>query len=465
MKLTLLGAGVRTPLLLNGLLRRAAALPLAEVVLYDTDQERLAVMGELGAHFCRERGARFQVRAETDPEEALRGARFVFTALRVGQERSRVVDERVPLSYGLVGQETTGAGGFAMALRTIPVMLDYARLIERVAPGAWVVNFTNPAGLITQALRDNTDVRVVGICDTPTAMKRSLAEFLGAPPEAVGLDYFGLNHLGWVRGVMVEGRDRTPELLERYEELRAADREWRLFDADLVRGLGLLPNEYLYYFYYRERAVARIRAAPRTRGQELATLNARLWPGLRARLDEGDFAGALALYEETMAGRHAGYMATEGGLEAGAEPVGDDALFEQEGYEGLAMSVMTSVIEGRSDPLIVNLPSRGSLGGRNDDDVVEVPSMVRDGDLVPLAGDPPPAEAGALIGAVKTYERLTAEAAVTGSFSTAVRALTVHPLVASYSLATSVVRDYLAALAPYLPQFGNGVDRRKREVS
>jgi 6-phospho-beta-glucosidase len=127
-----------------------------------------------------------------------------------------VVDEQVPLRYGLVGQETTGAGGFSMALRTIPVMLEYARLIEQVAPDAWVVNFTNPAGLITQALRDSTTARVVGICDTPTAMKRTLARFFEVPPEEVDLDNFGLNHLGWVRGVVVEGRERMPEVLDRY---------------------------------------------------------------------------------------------------------------------------------------------------------------------------------------------------------------------------------------------------------
>nr|MBA3350433.1 6-phospho-beta-glucosidase [Actinomycetota bacterium] len=277
MKLTVLGAGIRTPLLLSGLTRRAEALGLDEVVLHDCDPGRLETMAGFGGGLCREWGARFQVRAQQDSEAAIDGADFVFSAIRVGGEAGRIIDEEVPLQYGIVGQETTGPGGFAMALRTIPVMIDYARTIERVAPHAWLINFTNPAGLITQALQNHTGVKVIGICDTPTAMKRTIARVLEVPGDAVRLDYVGLNHLGWVRRVLVDGADRLPELLDRFEDLRAAGAEWAPFDPGLVRDLGMLPNEYLYYFYYREQALEHIRCSGNTRGQQLETLNRPLW--------------------------------------------------------------------------------------------------------------------------------------------------------------------------------------------
>jgi alpha-galactosidase/6-phospho-beta-glucosidase family protein len=251
-KMTLLGAGVRTPFVLHGLLDREHALGVSKVVLHDVDEERLGIMTALGAYLCREWGAGFAVRGETDPSEALAGSRFVFSAIRVGQERARTLDEEIPLRHGVLGQETTGPGGMAMALRTIPVVLEYARLIERVAPEALVVNFTNPVGVIVQALSDHSSVRVVGVCDGPIEMKRAVAEFLGVPGDEVQVDYAGLNHCGWIHRVRIDGVDRLPEILDRYEEFGSTDDSWRLFDPGLVRALGMLPMEYLYSITTRE---------------------------------------------------------------------------------------------------------------------------------------------------------------------------------------------------------------------
>ena len=209
MKLLVIGAGIRTPLLLHGLIKRQEALGLSEITLYDADPDRLHTMGAFARHVAAQGGARFTVTAEPDLATAAQGASFVFCAIRVGQERHRIADERVPLQYGVLGQETTGPGGFAMALRTIPVLLDYAKILEAEAPDAWFVNFTNPAGLITQALTQQTNLRVVGICDTPTAMRRSVAAFLGHQESDLLIDYAGLNHLGWIRRVLVRG-DRRP---------------------------------------------------------------------------------------------------------------------------------------------------------------------------------------------------------------------------------------------------------------
>ncbi len=223
-KMTLIGTGVRTPFVLHGLAERERELGLTEVVMHDADHERLEIMSALGAHLCSQWGATFTVRAERDARAALAGSRFVFTAIRVGQERARALDEQLPLKYGVLGQETTGPGGFAMAMRTIPAMLGYARIVTEVAPDALIVNFTNPVGLIVQALSDHASARVVGVCDGPIGMKQSVAEFLGVPADEVHADYFGLNHAGWIHRVLVEGRDRLPEILDRYEAAAATGR-------------------------------------------------------------------------------------------------------------------------------------------------------------------------------------------------------------------------------------------------
>ncbi len=441
MKLTVLGAGIRTPLLLSGLTRRADVLGLDEVVLHDCDKRRLETMAAFGGELCRGWGARFQVRAAEVSEAAIEGADFVFSAIRVGGEAGRIIDEQVPLQHGIVGQETTGPGGFAMALRTIPVMIDYARTIERVAPHAWLINFTNPAGLITQALQDHSGIKVIGICDTPTAMKRTIARVLGVPGDAVGLDYFGLNHLGWVRRVLVDGADRLPELLDRFEELRTAGAEWAPFDAGLVRDLGMLPNEYLYYFYYRERALENIRRSGGTRAQRLEKLNRPAWGSLSKGAATGDWAPARAAYESAMSTRHSTYMAHESGR---SDPVAghDEELFEGEGYEGLAMAVLTSIRTRANVPLIVNVPANGAVAGFGDD-VLELPCLVDEHGAAPLEAGGAPPIARSLMEPVKTYERLTVEAAVGRSYSAATQALLAHPLVGSYRLATAMLDEYL----------------------
>ena len=451
MKMTLLGSGVRAPFVLRGLVAAEADLGLDELVLHDTDPDRLELMAALGGHLCKEWGAGFTVRGEPDPRAAIAGARFVFSAIRPGQEGARAVDEEVPLKYGVLGQETTGPGGFAMALRTIPAMLDYARLIEEAAPGALLVNFTNPVGIVMQALHDHSSVRAVGICDGPISMQRSVAEFLGEPREQVHADYFGLNHCGWIHRVLVDGRDRMPELLDRFEELQAADRHWRLFDAELVRSIGMLPMEYLYFYYYRDRAVEHIRGSGGSRGRQLQELNDALWPVLRSCIDAGDLAGARAAWQRAVGERNATYFARERGetvLDADDEP-GD--VFEDEGYQGVAIAVMAAAMQRRKAPLILNVPNRGAIGGLRDDDVVEVTCLADEHGAHPIAQGAMPEGALALVQQVKLYERLTVTAAVEGSYDAALGALLAHPLVASYPAAKAILDGYVEGLPGLLP--------------
>ena len=447
--MTLLGTGVRTPLVLHGLATRGSELGLTEVVLHDVDHERLRIMGALGAHLCREWRAGFTVRGEEDPREAIAGSRFVFSAIRVGQEEARANDERIALEHGVLGQETTGPGGFAMALRTIPAMLRYAELIAEVEPQALLVNFTNPVGIIVQALCDHTAVRVVGVCDGPIEMKRSVAEFLGVPGDEVYADYAGLNHAGWIHRVLVEGRDRLPEILDRYEELQRREDSWALFDPALVRSIGMLPMEYLYFYYSRERATENILRSGGSRGEQIARLNAPLWPELAERIEANDLEGARAAWERTIETRHETYFVRERGeaVPEGARPERPphEEMFEGDGYEGLATAVMVAVVQQRKIPLIVNAPNRGAICDLLDTDVVEVTCMVDEHGAHPLAQGRLPRAALDLLEPIKAYERLTVEAAVEGSYAKALEALTVHPLVGSEPLARAILDDYLIA--------------------
>ena len=453
MKVTLLGTGVRSPGVLLSLAALERELGITEVALHDSDAERLAIMGSLGAYLCRESGASFTVHAENDPRTAFAGSRFIYAAIRVGQDQARALDERLALKHGLLGQETTGPGGFAMAMRTIPVMLGYARMIVDLAPDALVVNFTNPVGLIVQALCDHTSVNVVGVCDGPPEMHRSVARFLAMPRAEVHVDYVGLNHCGWIRRVLVDGHDRLPEILDRYEELQRIDDKWKLFDPELVRSLGALPMEYLYFYYYRDRAVEHIRRSGGTRGEQIATLNATVWPALRQSVDAGDFAGARDVWQRALEARGATYFAREQG-----EVVTDEKPWIHEttapqdlgGYAEAAGTVMASVARRRKASLVLDVPNQGAIRDLRDSDVVEVTCTVDQHGARPLAQGSLPDALRSLVEPVKEYERLTVEAAVEGSYEKALRALTVNPLVGSYPMAKSILHDYLSAHTEFL---------------
>lgn len=452
MKLTLIGgAGVRTPLMVNGLVRWHQSVPIEKLVLYDVDEKKLQVIGELVSHLVREKGAPFQVEVQTDLRQAVSGADFIYTAIRVGGEKGRVVDEKIPLKYGVLGQETTGPGGFAMALRTIPVMLEMAEVIEKESPGAWVVNFTNPSGLITEALLKHSSLKVIGICDAPSSMKLEIAKFLGETPDDVYVHYFGLNHLGWVNRIMVKGEDRLPELLQKFEQFTKSFSHMASFSGDFIRQLGMLPNEYLYYYYYRDQTVRNIANSEKTRGEQIVSLNETLITQVSQALARGQLSQALDVYENIMSKRTGSYMQAE----TGSEPSGEQVTLESEGYEGLAMAILESVIHNEKDVLVLNVQNNGAISELRDDDVVEVSCVLDRNGPLPIAVGTVPDSVKGLIQSVKQYERLTVSAAVTGDYDEALFALTVHPLVCSQALAKSILDDYLEAHALYLPQFRN----------
>lgn len=446
MKMTIIGgAGVRTPLFVRALLKYSAELGLTEVTLMDIDAEKLGLIGALCAELVRRGGSPFTLTLANDARQALRDASFVVTTIRVGFEGGRVLDERIALKHGVLGQETTGPGGFAMALRSIPAILGYADLMDEVCPDAWLLNFTNPAGLVAQAISEARPHRkVAGICDTPPTMQREVARVLGLPRQEIAFTYFGLNHLSWISAAKYRGLDQLPRLLAS-DELLGALAEFP-FEPRLVRLLGLIPNEYLYYFYYRERAVANLLAAGTTRGEQIQELTAGLLSRLRDVYTERNPEQGLAVFHQYIEARHASYMTAETGQTLHAEETDEGS----EGYAGVALAVARAVRSGSPHDLILNVPNGGAMPGMQTDDVVESVCTVDAAGARPLRIPDIPEHALRLMQQVKLYERLTVRAVAHRSRDLAVQALMAHPLVGSYSLSTSLVGEYLDAHRGYV---------------
>ena len=479
MKLTILGGGgFRVPLVHEAVATAATGLTVDEVALHDVDPERLAtisaVIEEQGARLAAEGRAVALPRlvATTDLREAVTGADFVFSAVRVGGAEARTVDERVALGLGLLGQETIGPGGLAYALRTIPVALEIARTIAELAPTAWTINFTNPAGIVTEAMRSVLGDRVVGICDTPIGLVRRVGRLLGADLVAgergAEVDYVGLNHLGWLRSVRLEGTERLPGLLADDAALEEIE-EARLIGKDWVRADGALPNEYLFYYLHTADAIERITGAATTRGEFLAKQQGDFYlaaaeadgRGPEARAAESCCTSPLDLWRETLHEREATYMAESRDEERREEDVAGG------GYQEVAMRLMTALATGRPERMILDVGNIAA--GREDapaserivpelpaDCVLEVLCEV-DGDGIrplPVA----PVELGRLgmMSALRSSERAILEAAVTGSREAAWQGFSTHPLVSSPELGRKLLEGYEAGHPQIAALFGRG---------
>jgi len=417
-KIAVVGGGsTYTPELVDGLATRADRVPVDEVVLLDPDAERLAVVAGLAGRILRRRGFAGRLVATGDRAAALDGADYVVVQLRVGGQSARLHDETIPARFGCVGQETTGPGGFAKALRTVPVVLEIAEeAARRAAPGAWIVDFTNPVGIVTQALLD-AGHRAIGLCNVAIGFQRRFAAHFGVAPERVQLEHVGLNHLTWVRAVRVDGVDRLPELLERDAAGIAADVELPL---DLMRHLEAIPSYYLRYYYAGPQVVAEQRDLP-TRAEEVMEIE----------------RGLLELYRDPT---------------LDVKP----ALLEQRGgafYSEAAVQLIASLHDDAGDVQVVDVLNRGAVPGLPHDTVVEVPARIhRDGahpvTLLPLAP-----EMRGLVQQVKAYEELTIEAALTGDRSVAFRALLANPLVPDAETAAALLDAILDADRAHLPRF------------
>jgi 6-phospho-beta-glucosidase len=445
-KIAVVGAaGVRTPLIVDAMIRRAERLGLTELALMDIDGPRLQVIERLLPP------APFAVTPTTDARAALRGADFVITTFRVGGIAARALDETIPLKHGVLGQETTGPGGFAMAMRSIPVLLGYIDLMREECPDAWLINFANPAGLMAEAAtRLSGWERTVGICDAPEGMLRVAAAVVGAKPSEVQLDYFGLNHLGWVRGVRAGGKDHLPELIQMI--VAAGGMPGLPFAPGLIRSLGMIPNEYLFYYYHSREAVENLLRSGTSRALELVKLNDELFATLGELAGRGDVDAMRAAHAAYLRRRGETYMARETGQghDTSAHPELAAAM-EGEGYAGVALDLVQALSGGGARQMVLNIPNAGATSALPADAVLEIPAYVAKDVVRPLALAPLPERELGLMLQVKAYERLTVRAVAEGSKAAAVEALTIHPLVRDYGLACRLVEEYADAHGNLFP--------------
>jgi len=449
MKLALIGGGsVRSPEFVRGALAFARDLDLQELWLMDIEPARLDAMVPLCEEIVRQAGEPFQIRRTTALDDALRDASIIVTTIRVGFERGRVLDERVALRLGVLGQETTGPGGFAMAMRNVPALIEVAQRAEVLAPRAWTFNFTNPAGLVAQALHAAGFPRVIGICDSANTAQYDVARWLKRPVDSVKTEVFGLNHLSWTRSARVDGRNVLPELLA--DDAFIQDTHLRFFGPELVRRIGMFLNEYLFYYYFRDIAVQRIQAEELTRGEEIEMLNRELFPALRELAP----TEALRTYDAYNRRRSASYMAyaeSDAALrEERLHPTEHTrsmhhAQAEVGGYAGVALRAGLALTQDRPLRIALNVPNGGAIDGMAPDDVVEVTCHVDGRGVHPVSIGAVPEGPYLLMRSVKHYERLAVEAILTRDRELAVEALAAHPLVGSYALATQLVTGYLDA--------------------
>jgi 6-phospho-beta-glucosidase len=416
------GGSTYTPELVESLCDHQDRVVVDELVLLDPDHQRVDVVAGLARRMLAARDWDGQLRTSADRADAIDGADFVIVQLRVGGQTARLSDETLPLGYGCLGQETTGPGGLAKALRTVPVVMELAEeTAARGARGAWLVDFTNPVGIVTQALAD-AGHRAVGLCNVAIWTQKRVGHYLGVDPSTVELEHVGLNHLSWARSATVDGADRLPELIARFAAELALESG---SSPQLLELLGALPSYYLHYYYERDAELAAQRA-----------------PGYVPR------ASAVADIEASL-------------LEQYADPAlatKPDMLSHRGGafYSEAAVRLLASLHHGTGDVQVVDVPNQGAIPGVGADAVVEVPCRVDAAGAHPLPQRPLPPEMQALVAHAKGYERLAVEAALSGSRRTLERALLANPLVGQHPQAHDLAEAILTANRRFLPRFYGG---------
>jgi len=416
MKLAVIGGGsTYTPELVDGLARLAADVDVTELVLVDPDETRLSVIGPFSERIMRRYDHPARLRWTSNADDGLDGAGAVLLQLRVGGQAARHRDETWPLEYGCIGQETTGAGGFAKALRTVPVVLDIAERARRRAAGdAWIIDFTNPVGIVTRALLD-AGHRAIGLCNVAIGFQRDFAALLGVPPAEVMLDHAGLNHLSWERAAVVDGTDRLPALIAAHGEQIAGHTG---LPVSVIHEIGAVPSYYLRYFYAHDAVVAEERGKP-TRAQDVAELERQL----------------LAMYADPALDRKPDLLGERGGAF----------------YSEAAVALLASLVNDTRDAQVVNVRNAGTFSFLPDEAVIEVPAVIGSGGAAPAPVAPLPALMSGLVGHVSGYEELAVDAALRGGRHRVAGALLAHPLVGQFDLAGQLADRLIAENRDYLP--------------
>jgi 6-phospho-beta-glucosidase len=455
MKVALIGGGgSRTPAALYAFARYGAQVPVEQIVLYDIDLPRMRAMQAVCESLLEGLATPLQITFAEEAETAIAGADFVIVSVRVGGQAARAADERIALRHGCIGQETTGPGGFSYALRSIPVVSYYAGLAGRLAPNAWLINFANPAGLVTQALNRASPVPIVGVCDSPHDIARRVCDAAAIPADQLDWRYSGLNHLGWLTSACYQGRELLPALIADDAALARLAQD-DLIPPSLIRHLGSVPNEYCYYYYLRDQALERQLAIPETRGELLARLDSQLEKDL-AQAGPSDAGQLVACYGRYYRTREESYLAAERQSLRQVPELSwrELVLSGGQGYMSVAFKIIAGLAGAGVQRTVLNVPNSGGIiPGMDEDDIVETMCEITPDGILPLPGPPLLPESLALLQMVKAYERLAADAARIGSRWLAIRALTHHPLVTSYPLAEKLVDAYLLEHRAFLPRF------------
>ncbi|WP_346826438.1 6-phospho-beta-glucosidase [Serratia inhibens] len=431
LKIAVIGGGSSyTPELVDGLIQRIEELPVTELALVDVEpgREKVEIIAELTRRMLARNGLeQVKVSVHFELDDAIRGAHFVLTQFRVGQLPARAADERLGLKYDLIGQETTGVGGFAKALRTIPVMLDIGRRVEKLAPDAWIINFTNPAGIVTEAVSRYTKAKIIGLCNVPISMHHMIATMLKSPYEDVQLQFAGLNHMVWVHQVLQNGHDVTDKVIDMLCDGAALtmnnikEEPWQ---PDFLRAVGAIPCPYHRYFYQTKEMLAEEVAAAAERGTRAEQV---------MKVEKELFE----LYADPQLDSKPEQLSFRGGSY----------------YSEVALELIRAIHNNLGTQLVVNTANRGAIRGLPDDAVIETNCIVDAQGAHPLTFGTLPDAMHALTQQVKAYERLTIEAAVHGDRRSGLLALVTNPLVTNANVAQPLLEDVLAVNAPYLPQF------------
>lgn len=429
-KITTIGGGSSyTPELIEGFIKRHDELPVKEICLVDIKEgeKKLNIVGNLAKRMVEKAGLDIDIHLTLDRKEAIKDADFVTTQFRVGQLEARIRDEKIPLRYGTIGQETTGAGGFANAQRTIPVTLDICKDIEELAPNAWMINFTNPSGIITEAVTKYTNVKIAGLCNVPIGMVNSVADILGVTADRIYIDFVGLNHLVWGRRIYLDGVDITDKIIDELANGKLIsmknipDLAW---NPDFIKSLGMIPCSYLRYYYLTDDMLKEEQEAAKNEGTR----------GEVVKKIEHDL---LELYKDPNLNVKPPQLAQRGGAH----------------YSDAACSLIDSIYNNKKDIQTVNIRNNGAILDLPDDVVIETNAIIGKSNITPVNLGHMPVKIRGLMQAVKAYEELTVEAGVTGDYYTALQALTVHPLIPSANVAQKLLDDIIKENKEYLPQY------------
>ena len=420
-KIAVIGGGSSyTPELIDGFIQNESDLRVGEIALYDIDEERLNIVGGMAQRQVRYAEMDTKVTLSTNRPKAVEGAKFVLSSMRVGKMPARILDEKIPLKYNVIGQETTGPGGTFKAFRTIPVTLDIAKDMHKYAPDAWYINFTNPSGIMTEAILKHTDLNVVGLCNNPINMIAGMAEVFHVEPKDVFLEWVGLNHVNWIRKVFIKGQDMTQTLMDNLEKF-AENEEMPRLEPELIRTLRVIPTYYLQYYYYHPARLAEAKAAEKTRGETVLEVEQEL---LKKYADPK----VLVKPEE---------LAQRGGAR----------------YSEAAVNLILSLMLDRRDVQIVVARNGDAISDLPPDASVEVPCVVGAHGVTPLVMGKLPDSIRTLCQQAKAWESATVKAAVSGSRRDAILAMLQNPLVPDYPTAVALVDEMLEAHKDYLPQF------------